>query len=195
GVSRKEERAQNRPQPRLPELRRGALQFLQDGQRRRQRVELMLRIVVDRHVAPSVRSPRWKGSVPASILSKVDLPAPFGPPRAARAPRSTSKSTPAYTTLSPYALWMPLSVATRRPVRGGWGNAKWITRASRSTWMRSMRSSIFTRLWTCRALLALYRQRSMQRLISAIRLAWFRACSSSSSRRACRWTRYWSSSP
>src|SRR2546426_3683030 len=38
-----------------------------------------------------------------SILSSVDLPAPFGPTSAMRAPRSTSKSTPAYTTLSPYA--------------------------------------------------------------------------------------------
>src|SRR5207245_2496205 len=108
----------------------------------------------DRALKRGERPPPSNGSPPASILSSVDLPAPFGPTSAMRAPRSTSKSTPAYTTLSPYALWTPLSVATRRPVRGGCGKAKRITRASRSTSMRSMRSSILIRLWTCRALVA-----------------------------------------
>ena len=50
---------------------------------------------------------------------------------------------------------MPDIRATSRPVRGGWGNEKWMRRASASVSIRSMRPSIFTRLCTCRALLAL----------------------------------------
>src|SRR5205814_3908905 len=50
GVTREEEGAQDRPQARLAELRRRALELRQHGERRRQRVELVLGVVVDRHV-------------------------------------------------------------------------------------------------------------------------------------------------
>ena len=88
-------------------------------------------------------------------MSKVDLPAPLIPTSAMRSARSAVKFTPAYTTLSPYALRTPSSRITIRPVRGGWGNWKWIFRASASTSIRSTFSSILIRLCTWRALLDL----------------------------------------
>ncbi|MNL77590.1 hypothetical protein D3C87_2038100 [compost metagenome] len=38
--------------------------------------------------------PEWTGTMPAIALTKVDLPAPFGPTRMTSSPLPTEKSTP-----------------------------------------------------------------------------------------------------
>ena len=44
--------------------------------------------------APSGAVPEWIGTSPAIALTKVDLPAPFGPSTTTSSPARTAKSTP-----------------------------------------------------------------------------------------------------
>ena len=45
-------------------------------------------------MSPSAAVPEWTGTSPAIALTKVDLPAPFGPSTTTNSPARTAKSTP-----------------------------------------------------------------------------------------------------
>lgn len=57
----------------------------------------MLGEVANLGVGAELPLPFLKGISPAKILINVDLPAPLGPTRAMRSPRSISRSSPVYT--------------------------------------------------------------------------------------------------
>ncbi len=100
--------------------------------------------------------PSFGRNSPVSVLSSVDLPAPFGPTTASFWPRSTTRSTSRSTTVPSYPTSAPCTSATTRDDRRGSGNPNRVTSSSRSgSSMRSSFSSVLMRLCTWRAFVAL----------------------------------------
>mmetsp|Transcript_11356 Transcript_11356/g.37273 ORF Transcript_11356/g.37273 Transcript_11356/m.37273 type:complete len:396 (+) Transcript_11356:607-1794(+) len=114
---------------------------------------------------PAVRAPSRRRRSPASDLSRVDLPAPFGPTTTQRMPRSSVKS---ISVRSAEPVWYPrlafLSWSARNAHAGGSGSRSAIERASpapgptglsTSTRCALSLSSAFCLLFAAEALVAL----------------------------------------
>ena len=86
---------------------------------------------------------------------RVDLPAPFGPTRATRSPRSMWTLARSNTRTSPYAFATSRSSTTVLPLFALAGNLKCTRLRAAGTSIGVIFSSILTRLWTCFALVAL----------------------------------------
>ena len=81
---------------------------------------------------PSARSPLSKGSAPARTLSSVDFPAPFTPDqRHALAALDGEVHAAVHDLVSVGLVDVGEAGRPCRPVRGGWGNVKWIRASAR----------------------------------------------------------------
>ena len=130
---------------------------------------------------PRLTRPAAAGRLPSSVSTSVVLPAPFGPTRATRWPRSIVRLTSATSVVSPTATRTPSASSTTRPVRTGVGNPNSSALPLRCTSTRFILSSCFWRDAACLAFVPA-RHRSTNRCsrsISASTRAANAACSSS----------------
>ena len=82
---------------------------------------------------------------------RVVLPAPLGPIRATRWPRSMAKSAPAISVRPATAMSSPSASRTTRPLRAGGGKRNPSARCCAGRSSRSMRAIAFSLLWAWRA--------------------------------------------
>ena len=87
-VTAKKKRAKNGARGLLGHRIRRVQRSLKDGEFRIEHLDSVLREVTDANIVADSRVPCCTGNTPPSNLSRVDLPAPFGPTRTVRCPRS-----------------------------------------------------------------------------------------------------------